>query len=97
MTRTHLYSMAREQRIKIDFSCSFEVLSLFTVFQWENGLCRATSGEYGNCIAEDVCMSRRGILGGTCAEGLGICCVCMRIKNSKNKNTFFPLKSNLIH
>lgn len=56
------------------------VLSLFTVYQW-NGLCTAASGEYGNCLIQSDCMGRGGIPGGPCAEGHGICCVCMFVKN----------------
>lgn len=52
------------------------VLSLFTIYQWNNGLCTATSGEYGMCLPESDCIGRRGILGGPCAQGYGICCVC---------------------
>lgn len=53
------------------------VLSLFTVYQWNNGLCSAASGEYGDCLPENECIAKRGIPGGPCAEGHGICCVCM--------------------
>lgn len=52
------------------------VLSLFTIYQWNNGLCSATSGEYGMCLPELECSQRRGILGGPCAQGYGICCIC---------------------
>lgn len=31
------------------------VLSLFTIYQWNNGLCTATSGEYGMCLPESEC------------------------------------------
>lgn len=53
-----------------------KVLSLFTVYQWTTGLCVAASGEYGNCVSENECLSKSGILGGPCAEGFGICCIC---------------------
>lgn len=52
------------------------VLSLFTVYQWNNGLCTATSGEYGNCLPQAECLAKGGIPGGPCAEGYGLCCVC---------------------
>lgn len=55
---------------------SYIVLSLFTVYQWNNGLCTATSGEYGMCLPESDCIARRGILGGPCAQQYGVCCVC---------------------
>lgn len=54
------------------------VLSLFTIYQWENGLCSAATGEYGMCLPENDCVGKRGILGGPCAQGYGICCVCKR-------------------
>lgn len=54
----------------------FKVLSLFTVYQWTSGLCVAASGEYGNCVSDNECFSKRGVMGGPCAEGYGICCVC---------------------
>lgn len=28
------------------------------------------------CLPESECISRRGILGGSCAQGYGICCIC---------------------
>lgn len=52
------------------------VLSLFTIYQWQNGLCAAATGEFGMCLPENDCVSKRGILGGPCAQGYGICCVC---------------------
>lgn len=39
-------------------------------------MCTATSGEYGMCLPESECIARRGILGGSCAQGYGICCIC---------------------
>lgn len=39
-------------------------------------MCTATSGEYGMCLPENECIARRGILGGSCAQGYGICCIC---------------------
>lgn len=36
----------------------------------------AATGEYGNCVAEDECRAKNGILGGPCADGFGICCIC---------------------
>lgn len=55
------------------------VLQLFTVYQWDRGLCSASTGEYGVCMLENECIMKRGILGGPCAEGHGTCCIC---KNS---------------
>lgn len=55
----------------------FLVLPLFTVYQWNNDVCSATTGEYGNCMPPNDCVLRGGILGGPCAQGLGTCCVCM--------------------
>lgn len=54
------------------------VLSLFTVVQWGQSLCQAPSGEYGSCVPNNECSARGGIAGGPCAEGYGLCCVCMR-------------------
>lgn len=38
------------------------------------------------CLPESECIARRGILGGPCAQGYGVCCVCMWhwISNYKN-------------
>lgn len=73
------------------------VLSLFTVYQWNNGLCTASTGEYGNCLTnQQDCIGRGGIPGGPCAEGHGACCVCtfmkpnriVYIENDKKKLSF---------
>lgn len=58
---------------------SFPVLSLFTVVTWGQGQCTAPSGEYGSCVPNNECVPRGGIPGGPCAEGYGMCCVCMYI------------------
>lgn len=61
--------------IKLEFFIS--VLSLFTVVAWGQGQCMAPSGEYGSCVPNNECLPRGGIPGGPCAEGYGMCCVCM--------------------
>lgn len=72
------------QIIKVVEKFGFLVLSLFTIYQWTNGLCSAASGEYGMCLPESDCVSKRGILGGPCALGYGICCVCKLLDFRKN-------------
>lgn len=46
-------------KVSFNSSISFDrlqiVLSLFTIYQWNNGLCTATSGEYGMCLPESEC------------------------------------------
>lgn len=55
---------------------NFLVLSLFTIYKWNNGWCTATSGEFGICLPDSDCLIRGGIPGGPCAQGYGLCCVC---------------------
>lgn len=64
-------------RVLIKFKFYISVLSLFTVVTWGQGQCMAPSGEYGSCVPNNECLPRGGIPGGPCAEGYGMCCVCM--------------------
>lgn len=85
--------MREKSQNKQELFCLPIVLSLFTVYQWNSGLCVAASGEYGNCVSENECFSKQGIMGGPCAEGYGICCVC---KHSMHSQPRFFRQINII-
>jgi len=53
------------------------VFSLFSIVQFPNGVCSATSGTYSNgtCFTSSECSSNGGSAQGNCAAGFGVCCV----------------------
>jgi hypothetical protein len=54
----------------------FLVLSLFTVVQFQNQGCAASTGDNGTCMTTAECSGRGGVASGPCANGYGVCCVC---------------------
>ena len=55
---------------------SVPVLSLFTIVQFQNQGCAASSGDNGTCLTTAECSDRGGVASGPCANGYGVCCVC---------------------
>jgi hypothetical protein len=55
---------------------SVPVLSLFTIVQFQNQGCAASSGDNGTCLTTSECSDRGGVASGPCANGYGVCCVC---------------------
>lgn len=76
--RHNWFKTTHRPLLKLEFFIS--VLSLFTVVAWGQGQCMAPSGEYGSCVPNNECLPRGGIPGGPCAEGYGMCCVCMLLR-----------------
>ncbi|XP_039431094.2 uncharacterized protein LOC120414128 [Culex pipiens pallens] len=72
-------SEARKSRALSNFAAIRDgrFLPIFTVFQWGQGLCSASSGEYGSCQPNNECVLRGGIPAGPCAGGYGTCCIFM--------------------
>jgi len=50
-------------------------LGLFTVVQFPNDACTATSGLTGTCVTSAQCSERSGTASGNCAAGFGVCCL----------------------
>ncbi|PSN50139.1 hypothetical protein C0J52_15097 [Blattella germanica] len=47
------------------------VLSLFTIVQFQNQGCAASSGDNGTCLTSAECSERGGVASGPCANGYG--------------------------
>jgi hypothetical protein len=58
------------------YARSVSVLSLFTIVQFQNQGCAASSGDNGTCVTSAECSDRGGVASGPCANGYGVCCVC---------------------
>lgn len=74
----------RQRRVALYFvniMCFSLVLSLFTVVQFANQGCLASSGENGTCLTEQECTSKGGIISGPCASNFGVCCLCKCYNN----------------
>lgn len=55
-------------------------LSLFTIIEFPNSKCQATSASStydGTCYHQTECENLNGTAIGQCANGYGVCCVCM--------------------
>lgn len=50
-------------------------LSLFSVVQFKNNECTATSGLTGVCYSSTDCSDLGGTTSGNCAAGFGVCCI----------------------
>merc|ERR1719219_2096293 len=50
-------------------------LGLFTVVQFPNDACTATSGLTGTCVTSAQCSERSGTANGNCAASFGVCCL----------------------
>ena len=50
-------------------------IGLFSVVQFPNDACTASSGLTGTCVTSTECTSRSGVSEGGCAAGFGVCCV----------------------
>lgn len=65
-------------------------LSLFTIIQFPNSRCQATSASSvyeGTCYHRTECESLNGTAIGQCADGYGVCCVCKYCCTVARKNT----------
>ncbi|XP_014249299.1 uncharacterized protein LOC106666516 [Cimex lectularius] len=52
-------------------------LSLFTVVQFGNDGCQASTGDNGTCMTSAECSARGGVANGPCAKTFGVCCLFM--------------------
>ncbi|KDR14260.1 hypothetical protein L798_10568 [Zootermopsis nevadensis] len=66
-------------------------LSLFTIVQFQNQGCAASSGDNGTCVTSAECSDRGGVASGPCANGYGVCCVFLATcgQNTKENCTYF--------
>ncbi|XP_068082170.1 uncharacterized protein [Anabrus simplex] len=66
-------------------------LNLFTVIQFPNQGCAASSGDNGTCLTAAECTERGGIASGPCANGYGVCCVFIAMcgQNVRENITYF--------
>ncbi|XP_069675740.1 uncharacterized protein [Periplaneta americana] len=66
-------------------------LSLFTIVQFQNQGCAASSGDNGTCLTSAECTDRGGVASGPCANGYGVCCVFLATcgQSTKENCTYF--------
>ncbi|XP_023710755.1 uncharacterized protein LOC111866229 [Cryptotermes secundus] len=66
-------------------------LSLFTIVQFQNQGCAASSGDNGTCLTSAECSDRGGVASGPCANGYGVCCVFLATcgQSTKENCTYF--------
>ncbi|XP_065340133.1 uncharacterized protein LOC135939592 [Cloeon dipterum] len=50
-------------------------LNLLTLVRFANSECQSTEGLIGSCYPDNECVGLGGLIGGTCANGFGVCCV----------------------
>ena len=53
-------------------------MNLFTVVRFPNTACSGNNGYNGTCYSAEECDTRNGASGGSCANGYGVCCTCMK-------------------
>lgn len=78
----HESSLIRQPKcalFKLFFSKNF-ICGYFSVFgigivRFENSLC-ISEGLWGTCYRRSQCSSINGIGSGSCANGIGVCCIC---------------------
>ncbi|PNF30477.1 hypothetical protein B7P43_G12146, partial [Cryptotermes secundus] len=72
-------------------TASVSVLSLFTIVQFQNQGCAASSGDNGTCLTSAECSDRGGVASGPCANGYGVCCVFLATcgHSTKENCTYF--------
>jgi len=56
-------------------SPSKDARALFSVVQFPNDACTASSGLIGTCLTSTECTSATGTASGDCAAGFGVCCL----------------------
>ncbi|KAJ9583664.1 hypothetical protein L9F63_021994, partial [Diploptera punctata] len=66
-------------------------LSLFTIVQFQNQGCAASSGDNGTCLTSAECSERGGVASGHCANGYGVCCVFLATcgQSTRENCTYF--------
>ena len=49
--------------------------SLFQIVNFPNSECVSEDGDAGVCMTSGECLSRSGLVSGSCAQGFGACCL----------------------
>ena len=67
------------------------VLSIFNLVKFPNDVCEGAGGTNGTCYTAEECTSLGGVAKGSCASGLGVCCVLTYYCDGQSdlNNTYF--------
>ena len=57
------------------FKVSYSPLSIFQIVNFPNSECASEAGDAGVCMTSGECLSRSGLVSGSCAQGFGACCL----------------------
>ena len=69
------YNLSGKAKLSMASCPIIGVLSLFSVVQFKNNECTATSGLTGVCYSSTECTDNGGSASGNCASGFGVCCI----------------------
>ncbi|KAK6629389.1 hypothetical protein RUM43_003206 [Polyplax serrata] len=75
LKKQHVKLNPTEQEEKATSERESRFLSLFTLVEFRNQGCAASSGDNGTCLTSAECNERGGVASGPCAKGFGVCCV----------------------
>ena len=53
----------------------YSPLSIFQIVNFPNSECASEAGDAGVCMTSGECLSRSGLVSGSCAQGFGACCL----------------------
>lgn len=88
-------SIDRELNEIADNDRDEKFLKLWSLVEFSNGYCNASSGLTGTCFTALECEANSGTADGTCAAGFGVCCVFKRNCGEEScfNNTYFESPS----